>query len=223
MSNALNKELIFEDIEECEWCGEDNNLHIFSITRRVIDQPGIRADSIVLCEKCLKNYEKSKIPAEKFFIRIAIREQEKLENVFKALSLPIPITLKKLEEEKDSVSHTMVTIATHIDYLVELSQKEKDLAFVRGEIIKRLVDDAGVQPAEIAREIGRNKSFVVQHLKMRRAFPDAEPNDNQLLVEHYMTAATTNNPDRWLEEAEEKGLSPGALKSAYKDIYRVFF
>ncbi len=216
MSNLCH-ELPRGEIDCCEWCGDDKTIYLYSVTGKVVDKPGIRADIIGLCSICLRQVRQGRIPADKLFIRVAIREQARVEDIFMALAIPIPIKLKYLEEEKEDVMHFILAISTHIDYLLELNQKEKAVNFLRGDIIKKLMDDGGMKPADIARDIGQNKSFVVNHLKLKKAFPEAKPDDNDLLIEHYMIAAKTNNPEKWLMKAQQKNLSVGELKKVVKD------
>ena len=213
MSKQLVEKLSRSDVERCDWCGKDQQLHTYNITGKASDVSGIRAEIIVLCSCCLNVVIKDQIAEEKLFIRIAIREQITLEEIYKSLQMPIPINLKKFEEEKKHLIDLLMTVNAHVGYLLQLNQQEKAIAFIRADILRALVEEAKMTPSEVAINIGRNKKYVVEQLKLRRAFPNAIADDNTLLLDHYMVASKVNYPEDWLLKAQEKGLNPKELKN----------
>lgn len=101
-----------------------------------------------------------------------------------------------------------------IGRLIDLRQREDDTRWKQGALCVYLIKRMTIKPATIAANLGCSEQHVRGMAKTFSAFPDEQEREKyaELSWYHFRVAASTTDPDYWIQIAAEQELSIRELK-----------
>lgn len=210
----------------CEYCGRTPGAYeTHHITPKGMGGASpireIRANKINLCVECHDLAHDEKVERSELYVRVAVRENVAVREVYEANKLAVPENIEELETEKEELKQERTGAfwmpnEQLISALIDLEHKEDELHFVRGQIIEVLVE-RGFSQSYIASQSGRSTAYVRLHLRTYRAFRDESTRNPFLSWTHHRIAAETDDPAGWIEKAAEEQMSTREMARLVKE------
>lgn len=200
--------------DHCERCGASANglpHHIRTVGSGGSDT---KENQIQLCFDCHRATHDGKIERDELVALVAKREGKAPEEIYQAIGLPVP---------EDCPARVLAappfggrTLDDLIQLYVSLKESEEETRWQRAAIVVAMVDAMKIPIRKVSGLLGCSPAQVREMARTWRAFPTEESRAKDLTWYHHRLAATTNDPEGWIEQAAANLWSTRQMSEAVK-------
>ncbi len=197
-------------LEYCEHCGNTPGYyethHIKTEGSGGLD---IRANKINLCVECHVLAQEYKIKPHQLIIIVARREGVSVTEVYQAIGWPAPDNIEELEQlARDNFEETPRTLEDLVSILIVTKEEDQERRFLQGQTIDLILERSNEKKTKIVNWISSQTGWSPAHIRnLHRtflAFPEEGTRVPSLDWSHHKIAATTEQPEYWIERAAGK-------------------
>lgn len=171
-----------------------------------------KENQIQLCFDCHRAAHDGGIPRHQLVALVARREGKVPQEIYRAIGLPVPEDCPA-----QAPAHTPFggrTLDDLIQLYVSLLESEEDTRWQRAAIVVALVDGMKIPIRKVSGLLGCSPAQVREMARTWRAFPTPESRAKDLTWYHHRVAATTNDPEGWIDQAAANAWSTRQMQEA---------
>lgn len=195
-----------EPVAWCEYCGRPGYTEEHHIKTRGSGGKDIPLNKIRLCVEHHRAAQEYKIDRLVLVQIVAEREGVALEEVCRAIEIPVPDKFPPLPEKVQEPG-----IEELIQAYISLEEQERENKWVKAQLLEAMLA-AGAKPSWLASQLGISVSLIKKMVKTYKAFPEEDMRVPELSFEHHYVAATSSKPGEMIAKAADEQLSTRQMR-----------
>ena len=208
-----------EKKEYCEYCGDVSlGRHTHHIKSRGSRGQNIELpeNKITLCAECHTKAHAGRIGRWELITIVAQREGKTPEEICEIIGLlvdkflPTEYTVEAPQSKYHG--HTLDEVLQAYFSYVEITETTM---WERAAILSSLVE-SGIKITHLSALVGCSPATIREQVRTYRAFPNEDTRAKDMSFTIHRIASKTEEPEKWLDEACEKGYSTRQLEEAIK-------